>query len=409
MENKNPQGKNKDKPTKAKKMNKIRIPLNKPTLVGKEIKYILDAIKKGDFGEDGEYVKKCERWFEEELRCKKVFLTSSCTTSLEICAQLVGIKDGDEIIMPSYNFVSAATAFASKGAKIIFVDIRPDTMNINENLIEDAITKKTKAILPVHYAGISCNMEKILNIAKEYDIFVIEDAAHGMLAKYNEKYLGALGDLGAFSFHHTKNYTSAGQGGLLIINKEIFREKAEVIIYRGTNKKEFLLGKVKEYSWIDIGGNYKMSNINAAFLYAQLQKADEIKKIRVKLWQRYKNELKDLEIKNEIELPQVPPNCEINGHIFYIKTKNEEERGKIINFLKENGIESAPHYVPLHISPAGQKFGEFRGEDKFTTKESKRLIRLPIFYGMKDKDVDYVVEKIYEYYKRRKRKPKKTK
>lgn len=252
-------------------------------------------------------------------------------------------------------------------------------------------------------------MEKILKIAKKYDIFVVEDAAHAMLAKYKEKYLGTLGDLGVFSFHHTKNYTSAGQGGLLIINKEIFKEKAEVIMYRGTNKKEFLLGKVKEYSWVDLGGNYKMSNINAAFLYAQLQRAYEIKKTRVKLWQRYKNELKDLEIKNEIELPKVPPNCEINGHIFYIKTKNEEEREKIINFLKENGIESAPHYVPLHTSPAGQKFGEFRGEDKFTTRESKRLIRLPIFYGMKEKDVDYVVEKIYEYYKKRKGKLKKNK
>ncbi len=390
-------------------MNKIRIPLNNPTFVGNEIKYVLDAIKKGDFGEDGEYVKKCEIWFEEKLKCKKAFLTSSCTTSIEICAQLLGIKDGDEVIMPSYNFVSAATAFASRGAKIIFVDIRPDTMNINENLIEDAITKKTKAILPVHYAGVSCEMEKILKIAREYGIFVIEDAAHGMLAKYKEKYLGILGDLGVFSFHHTKNYTSAGQGGLLIINKETFKEKAEVIMYRGTNKKEFLLGKVKEYLWVDLGGNYKMSNINAAFLYAQLQKADEIKKIRVKLWQRYKNELKDLEMKNEIELSQVPPNCEINGHIFYIKTKNEEEREKIINFLRENGIESAPHYVPLHTSPAGKKYGEFKGEDKFTTKESKRLLRLPIFYGMKEKDVDYVVEKIYEYYKKWKKPKKKRK
>jgi dTDP-4-amino-4,6-dideoxygalactose transaminase len=390
-------------------MNKIKIPLNKPTFIGNEARYIIDALEKRDFSEEGKYVKECERWFEEKLRCEKVFLTSSCTSALEICAHLIEIKQGDEVVMPSYNFVSAATAFVSKGAKIIFVDIRPDTMNINEELIEDAITKKTKAILPVHYAGVSCEMEKILKIAKKYGIFVIEDAAHGMLAKYNGKNLGTIGDLGVFSFHHTKNYTSAGQGGLLIINKEIFKEKAEIIIYRGTNKKDFLLGKVKEYVWIDIGGNYRMSNINAAFLYAQLEKADEIKKERVKLWQKYKNELKDLEIKNEIELPQIPSDCKINGHIFYIKTKDEEERRKIISFLRENGIESAPHYVPLHISPAGKKFGEFKGEDKFTTKESKRILRLPIFYGMKEEDVEFVVEKIYEFFKRRKRKEKEKK
>jgi dTDP-4-amino-4,6-dideoxygalactose transaminase len=377
-----------------------KIPFNKPCYTGNEDKYVLDSMRSLHISGNGPYTKKCEEWFENRLKCKRALLTPSCTHALEMAAILIDIKPGDEVIMPSYTFVSTANAFVLRGAKVVFVDIRPDTMNIDENLIEDAITERTKAICVVHYAGVGCEMDKIMEIADKYNLYVIEDAAHGMMAEYKGKPLGTIGHLGAFSFHETKNYTSAGEGGLLIVNDDKFIERAEIIREKGTNRSQFFRGMVDKYTWVDIGSSYLMSDVSAAYLWGQLEVAEEINEFRLRAWNRYYNGLLELEREGFIELPTVPKHCRHNGHIFYIKVENLRIRTELLSFLKERGIYASFHYVPLHSSPAGQRYSRFHGVDKFTTKESERLIRLPLFFNIKDEEIDYVIESIYRFFRR---------
>jgi len=378
----------------------FKIPFNKPCYTGNEDKYVLDSMRSLHISGNGPYTKKCEKWFENRLKYKRALLTPSCTHALEMAAILIDIKPGDEVIMPSYTFVSTANAFVLRGAKIVFVDIRPDTMNIDENLIENAITERTKAICVVHYAGVGCEMDKIMEIADKYNLYVIEDAAQGMMAEYKGKPLGTIGHLGAFSFHETKNYTSAGEGGLLIVNDDKFVERAEIIREKGTNRSQFFRGMVDKYTWVDIGSSYLMNDVSAAYLWGQLEVAEEINEFRLKAWNRYYSGLLELEKEGFIELPTVPEHCRHNGHIFYIKVENLRIRTELLSFLKEQGIQAAFHYVPLHSSPAGQRYGRFYGVDKFTTKESERLIRLPLFFNIKDEEIDYVIESIYRFFRR---------
>lgn len=374
------------------------IPFNIPPYVGKELDYIKQAIENKKICGDGEFTKKCNKWIEEHFLAPKALLTTSCTSALEMAAILCDIKPGDEVIMPSYTFVSTADAFVARGAKIVFVDIRPDTLNIDENLIESAITDKTKAIIPVHYAGVSCEMDKIMEIAKKYNLLVVEDAAQGVMSTYKGQALGTIGDFGCYSFHETKNY-SMGEGGAVIIKDEKFFEKAEIIREKGTNRSKFLRGQIDKYTWVDYGSSYLPSDMNAAYLYAQLEMADEINKNRLESWNMYYEGLKELAKENKIELPYIPDECEHNAHMFYIKCKDLDERTRLISYLKENGVNSVFHYVPLHSSPAGKRFGRFNGEDKFTTKESERLMRLPMYYNLDKNDIDYVIDLIKKYYK----------
>jgi dTDP-4-amino-4,6-dideoxygalactose transaminase len=374
------------------------IPFNKPPFTGNEEKYVLQSMKSSKISGDGEFTKKCTKWFEEKLQCKKVLLTTSCTHALEMAAILFDIQEGDEVIMPSYTFVSTANAFVLRGAKIVFVDIRLDTMNIDETKIEQAITDKTKAIAPVHYAGVACEMDMIMDIAERHNLFVVEDAAQGMMSGYKGKALGTIGHLGAFSFHETKNYTSAGEGGLLIINDEQFKDRAEIVREKGTNRNLFFRGMVDKYSWVDIGSSYLMNDVSAAFLWGNLEKADEINQNRLTTWQKYYDGLKELETKGLIELPVIPNECVQNAHMFYIKVKDLEMRFELIEYLKANEIWSVFHYIPLHTAPAGVKFGRFEGKDEFTTRESERLIRLPIYYGMSDSENMKVIKNIKGFF-----------
>ncbi|WNL33969.1 dTDP-4-amino-4,6-dideoxygalactose transaminase [Arcobacter cryaerophilus gv. pseudocryaerophilus] len=373
------------------------IPFNKPPYTGNEEKYILESIKSSKISGDGEFTKKCHKWFEEKLECKKALLTTSCTHALEMAAILLDIKEGDEVIMPSYTFVSTANAFVLRGAKIVFVDIRPDTMNIDETKIEEAITSKTKVIVPVHYAGVGCEMDIIMDIATRYNLFVVEDAAQGMMSRYKGKALGTIGHLGAFSFHETKNYTSAGEGGLLIINDENFVQRAEIIREKGTNRSLFFRGMVDKYSWVDLGSSYLMNDVSAAYLWGNLEKADEINQNRLNSWQKYYDGLKELENRGFIELPKIPDGCVQNAHMFYIKVKDLKERTALLDYLKENDINAVFHYVPLHSAPAGVKFGRFEGVDNFTTKESERLIRLPMYYGLSDNEINKIIKSIRNF------------
>lgn len=381
-------------------MNEKIILFNCPPYTGNEDKYVLESIKSSKISGDGEFTKKCHKWFEDKLKCKKALLTTSCTHALEMTALLLDIKDGDEVIMPSYTFVSTANAFVLRGAKIVFVDIRPDTMNIDETKIEQAITDKTKVIVPVHYAGVACEMDTIMNIAKKYNLFVVEDAAQGMMSTYKGKALGTIGHLGAFSFHETKNYTSAGEGGLLLVNDNKFLQRAEIIREKGTNRSLFFRGMVDKYSWVDVGSSYLMNDVSAAYLWGNIEFADEINENRLNSWQKYYNGLKELEDKGFVELPTIPDECIQNAHMFYLKLKNLEERTILLDFLKENGINSVFHYIPLHSAPAGLKFGRFEGEDKFTTKESERLIRLPMYYGLKNEDVNKILKVMNEFFRK---------
>ena len=374
------------------------IPFNKPPLTGNEEQYVLESMKSSKISGDGEFTKKCHLWFEEKLNCKKALLTTSCTHALEMAAILLDIKDGDEVIMPSYTFVSTANAFVLRGAKIVFVDIRPDTMNMDESKIEQAITDKTKAIVPVHYAGVACEMDTIMDIAHRHKLFVVEDAAQGMMSTYKGKALGTIGHIGTFSFHETKNYTSAGEGGLLIINDEKFIQRAEIIREKGTNRSLFFRGMVDKYSWVDLGSSYLMNDMSAAYLWGQLEKADEINKNRLNSWSVYYNGLKDLEEKGFIELPTIPNDCIHNAHMFYIKVKDLETRTKLLEYLKENDILSVFHYIPLHSSPAGLKFARFEGSDVFTTEESERIVRLPLFYKIDNDMIQTILNKIKIYF-----------
>ena len=373
------------------------INFNVPPYIGKELNYIQQAIKNNKICGDGIFTKKCSQWLEEKTGTKKALLTTSCTHAIEMAAILLDIKEGDEVIMPAYTFVSTADAFVMRGARVVFVDIRPDTMNIDENLIEVAITEKTKAIVPVHYAGVSCEMDKIMEIAKRYHLAVVEDAAQGMMAFYKGKALGTIGDFGCISFHETKNY-SMGEGGAIFIRDEKYIENAEIIREKGTNRSKFFRGQIDKYTWVDYGSSYLPSDMNAAYLYAQLEEANNINENRIRSWESYYENLKPLQDIGKIELPIVPEECIHNAHMFYIKVKNIEERTQLIQYLKENKISTVFHYIPLHTSPAGKKYGRFLGEDKYTTKESERLLRLPMYYGLKKDDVQSVIEKIYSFF-----------
>ena len=374
------------------------INFNVPPFIGTEMDYIKKAVENKKICGDGEFTKKCNAWLEEKTKTAKALLTTSCTHATEMAALLCDIKEGDEVIMPSYTFVSTADAFVLRGATVVFVDIDPKTMNIDANLIEDAITEKTKAIVPVHYAGVSCDMDKIMEIAKRHNLIVIEDAAQGIMSTYHGKALGTIGDYGCYSFHETKNY-SMGEGGALLIKNADMIEYAEVLREKGTNRSKFFRGQIDKYTWVNYGSSYLPSELNAAYLWAELEMADEINKNRLQSWNHYYNGLQELAEKGNIELPVVPEGCVHNAHMFYIKAKDLEERTRLIAYMKENGIGCVFHYIPLHSAPAGRKFGRFHGEDQYTTKESERLMRLPMYYGLKPEDVEKVIETIKNFYK----------
>lgn len=374
------------------------INFNVPPIIGNEIKYIDETIQNHKICGDGKFTHKCNEWIENTTKVNKALLTTSCTHALEMAALLLNIKEGDEVIMPSYTFVSTADAFVLRGAKAVFVDINPKTMNIDENLIEGAITNKTKAIVPVHYAGVSCDMDKIMEIAKKHNLAVVEDAAQGIMSTYKGQALGTFGDFGCLSFHETKNF-SMGEGGALLIRDEHFIESAEIIREKGTNRSKFFRGQIDKYTWIDAGSSYLPSDINAAYLWAQLEKAEEITNSRLSLWNMYYQNLEELQQEGKIELPYIPNYSNHNAHMFYIKTKDITERTELIHYLNQNGVNAVFHYIPLHISPAGQKYGRFYGEDIYTTKESERILRLPMYYSLKLEQVLFICEKVNDFYK----------
>ncbi len=373
------------------------IDFNVPPLVGCEKEYVAKAIDSHKISGDGEFTKKCSKWLEEKTKSSKVLLTTSCTHATEMAALLAKIEPGDEVIMPSYTFVSTADAFVLRGATAVFTDIRPDTMNIDENLIEDAITDRTKAIVPVHYAGVSCEMDTICDIAKRHNLLVIEDAAQGVMSTYKGKALGAIGDFGCYSFHETKNF-SMGEGGALLIKNKEFIENAEIIREKGTNRSKFFRGQIDKYTWVDAGSSYLPSEMNAAYLYGQLENAQMITDARMGCWNRYHDGLLSLCERGLIELPVIPEGCEHNAHMFYFKAKDLEERTRLQKHLRGNGIEAPFHYIPLHSAPAGKKFGRFVGEDKYTTRESERLIRLPMYYGLSLDTVDMICDTVRKFY-----------
>lgn len=374
------------------------ISFNHPPYTGNEDQYVLAAMRSAKISGDGEYGQKCQQWFEQLIGCKKALLTPSCTQALEMAALLIDIQPDDEVIMPSYTFVSTANAFVLRGAKIVFVDIRPDTMNIDESLIEAAITPRTKAIVPVHYAGVACEMDAIMDIANRHGLFVIEDAAQGMMSTYKGRPLGTIGHMGTYSFHETKNFTSGGEGGLLIINDEQFIQRAEIIREKGTNRSQFFRGMVDKYSWVDVGSSYLPSEIQAAYLWGQLEWAAKITQNRLAIWNDYHAALSFLARDCIIELPAIPQECMHNGHMFYFKTKNFDERTALLTHLKTDGVYAVFHYVPLHSAQAGNRFSRFHGDDEFTTKDSERLIRLPIFYGMPKSERDHVVQSVLKFF-----------
>ena len=375
------------------------IDFNRPAFTGKEFEYIRDAVERGMLCGDGIYTKKCSAWMEERFHVGHVMLTTSCTHALEMAAFLADIQPGDEVIMPSYTFVSTADAFVLRGARIVFVDIRPDTMNIDEKQIEAAITEKTKAIVPVHYAGVACEMDTIMDIAKRHNLLVIEDAAQGVMASYKGKALGSIGDYGCYSFHETKNY-SMGEGGALLIRDREHVERAEIIREKGTDRSKYFRGQVDKYRWQEFGSSYLPSELNVAYLYAQLEMADQINEARLARWNEYYKLLTPLAQAGKIELPVVPEGCVHNAHMFYIKTADEHERQELINYLKERDILAVYHYVPLHSAPAGIKYGRFNGEDVYTTKESERLLRLPMYYGLTAEETAFVADQVKEFYGR---------
>ena len=375
----------------------MRIPFNKPPFVGLELDYVKQAVESGRICGDGTYNLLCHGWLEKHTGTAKALLTTSCTHALEMSARLCDIGPDDEVIMPSFTFVSTADAFVSQGAKCVFVDIRPDTMNLDENLVEAAITEKTKAIVPVHYAGVACEMDKINEIAKRHNLFVVEDAAQGMMATYKGKALGTLGDFGCYSYHETKNY-SMGEGGALLINDKKFCDRAEIIREKGTNRCQFHRGEVDKYTWVELGSSYLPSELNAAYLYAELECADEIYDNRMASWNMYRELLAPLAAKGLFELPYIPEHCVHNAHMFYLKVEDLQTRTALLKHLVYNGILAVFHYVPLHTSPAGQRYGRFSGEDRFTTRESNRLLRLPMFYGLKPEDIEFTCKKVAEFF-----------
>lgn len=374
------------------------IKFNIPPCVGKESEYIAQAIESHKICGDGAFTRKCSEWIEEHTHTAKALLTTSCTHATEMAALLSDIRPGDEVIMPSYTFVSTANAFVLNGATVVFVDIRPDTMNIDENLIEQAVTPRTKAIVPVHYAGVSCEMDKIMEIARRHGLKVIEDAAQGVMSEYKGRPLGTIGDFGCFSFHETKNY-SMGEGGCLLIRDGKMIEQAEIIREKGTNRSKFFRGEIDKYTWVSAGSSYLPSELNAAYLYAQLEQAQEIYDDRMRSWNLYYELLSPLAETGAVSLPAVPDGCKHNAHMFYIKAADLKERSELIRYLKEQDIFTVFHYIPLHTAPAGSQYGRFSGEDVYTTKESERLLRLPMYYGLSPEDVRFVCDRITRFYR----------
>ncbi len=373
------------------------IGFNVAPFTGKEFDYIREAISAEHICGDGMFTKKCSKWIEEQTGTAKALLTTSCTHATEMAALLLDIRPGDEVIMPAYTFVSTADAFVLRGAVPVFVDIRPDTMNIDETLIEEAITEKTKAIVPVHYAGVACEMDTIMDIARRHQLAVVEDAAQGVCAWYKGRALGTIGDYGCFSFHETKNF-SMGEGGALLIRDPEKIEDAEILREKGTNRSKFFRGQIDKYTWVNYGSSYLPSDMNAAYLWAQLEVADQITADRMRSWNLYRELLSPLAEEGILELPVVPEGCVHNAHMFYVKAADLEERTRLIAFLKEAEIQSVFHYIPLHTAPAGRKFGRFHGGDRYTTKESERLLRLPLYYGLKEEQVLYIGGKVREFY-----------
>ena len=373
------------------------IPFNVPPCTGDELEYIGQAIASRKICGDGEFTKKCSRWLEDRFNAQKVLLTTSGTTALDMAALLCELQPGDEVILPSFTFSSTATAFVLAGARLVFVDIRPDTMNIDETKIEAAITDKTRVIVPVHYAGVACEMDTIMDIARRHGLKVVEDAAQGVMSTYKGRPLGTIGDMGCFSFHETKNY-SMGEGGAIVINRPEYNERAEILREKGTNRSKFFRGQVDKYTWVDFGDSYLPSELNAAYLWAQLMKADEINEDRLRTWNEYWKALLPLAQAGKLELPTIPEGCVHNAHMFYIKAKNLEERTALIKHLKERDILAVFHYVPLHSAPAGLKFGRFAGEDVYTSAESDRLLRLPMYFGLTDEDRQAVINAVTEFY-----------
>lgn len=373
------------------------IPFNKPCYTGSEQKYLIQVFSNNKYCGDGEFTKKCHQWFEAGLGCQKALLTTSCTHALEMSAILADIRPDDEVIMPSFTFVSTANAFVLRGAKIVFLDIRPDTMNIDETLIEAAITPATRAIVPVHYAGVPCEMDVIMDIASRHKLLVIEDAAQAILSKYKDRYAGTIGHLGCSSFHETKNI-QCGEGGALLINDAQFIERAEIIREKGTNRSRFFRGQVDKYTWVDVGSSYLPSELNAAFLYAQLENAEKINADRLRAWNLYYSLLLPLKNNGRVDLPVVPSTCSHNAHMFCIKCRDIDERMRLINHLKNRNINAVFHYVPLHDSPAGKCFGRFHGEDVYTTRESERLLRLPMYFGVSSDEVEMVSCAVIEFF-----------
>lgn len=373
------------------------IPFNVPPCTGDELEYIGQAIASRKICGDGEFTRKCSRWLEDRFNAQKVLLTTSGTTALDMAALLCELQPGDEVILPSFTFSSTATAFVLAGARLVFVDIRPDTMNIDETKIEAAITDKTRVIVPVHYAGVACEMDTIMDIARRHGLKVVEDAAQGVMSTYKGRPLGTIGDMGCFSFHETKNY-SMGEGGAIVINRPEYNERAEILREKGTNRSKFFRGQVDKYTWVDFGDSYLPSELNAAYLWAQLMKADEINEDRLRIWNEYWKALLPLAQAGKLELPTIPEGCVHNAHMFYIKAKNLEERTALIKHLKERDILAVFHYVPLHSAPAGLKFGRFAGEDVYTTAESDRLLRLPMYFGLTDEDRQAVINAVTEFY-----------
>lgn len=373
------------------------ISFNVPPYVGNELTYIKEAVDSYKICGDGQFTKKCNAWLEEKFNAQKALLTTSGSTALDMALLLCDLNPGDEVILPSYTFSSTANAPVLAGAKLVFVDIRPDTMNIDEKKIEAAITKKTKVIIAVHYAGVSCEMDTILDIARRHNLMVIEDAAQGVMSTYKGKALGTMGDFGCYSFHETKNY-SMGEGGALVINNPAYNEKAEILREKGTNRAKFFRGQVDKYTWVDFGDSYLPSELNAAYLWAQLEVADEINDNRLATWNAYYDAFKPLEEKGYIELPTIPVGCVHNAHMFYIKLKDLEARTDFIEALKKDGVNCVFHYIPLHSAPAGHKFGRFDGEDEYTTRESERLVRLPLYYNLTLEDREHVIDSVKKYF-----------
>lgn len=371
-----------------------RIPFNRPYMTGKELYYIAEAHFNGALAGDGPFTRRCHAWLKERTGCSKALLTHSCTAALEMTALLLDIQPGDEIIMPSYTFVSTANAFVLRGGVPVFVDIRDDTLNLDERLIEPAITPRTKAIVPVHYAGVACEMDTIMSIARQHDLNVVEDAAQGVMASYKGRALGSIGDLGAYSFHETKNVTS-GEGGALLVNDQNLAQRAEIIREKGTDRSRFFRGEVDKYTWQEVGSSFLPGELSAAFLWAQLEEADRITKERLVSWQRYHELMEPLERQGLLRRPIVPADCQHNAHMYYVLLPPEIDRQKVLSELKENDIFSVFHYIPLHSAPAGQRYGRVHGELGNTVRQSERLVRLPLWIGLSFEQQARIVEVLW--------------